>query len=88
MIEFMERMGVDPMDFSWQELSLCAGLGAAQPRLAEIFHDDKDDRLKAQAKEICAVCPVKDICLEEGIRNKEYGVWGGVTLVAGKEQNV
>lgn len=86
MIEFMDRMGIDPEDFSWQELSLCGGLGAAKPELAEIFFSmaDKDERIEAQAKEICSVCPVREICLEEARRNKESGIWGGRTLQAGR----
>lgn len=89
MIDFMERMGIDPEDFSWQELGLCAGLGAADPALAEIFHSkaDASQNFKAQAKAICDVCPVKDICLEEGIRNKEYGIWGGERLTGGKKDD-
>ena len=33
-----------------------------------------------QALEICSMCSVKDLCLEEGMRkdNLEHGVWGGV----------
>lgn len=86
MIEFMERMGINPDNFEWQELSLCGSLGAADPELAEVWHSkaERDERVKAIAKEICDVCPIKKICLEEGVRNKEYGIWGGHTLQAGK----
>jgi WhiB family redox-sensing transcriptional regulator len=32
------------------------------------------------AKRICAVCPVRQVCLETALRNRErYGVWGGLT---------
>jgi WhiB family redox-sensing transcriptional regulator len=32
---------------------------------------------EAQAKEICAACPVQQECLWFGRRHHEYGVWGG-----------
>jgi hypothetical protein len=32
----------------------------------------------AEAKEICAVCPVRKYCLKSALNNKEvWGVWGG-----------
>lgn len=32
-----------------------------------------------KARTICGHCPVKDICLEQGIVNQELGVWGGTS---------
>lgn len=33
-----------------------------------------------QAKAICAICPVKQECLDYALRNEEvYGIWGGKT---------
>jgi len=31
-------------------------------------------------KQICALCPVRDLCLEYALEAKEeYGIWGGLT---------
>jgi len=32
----------------------------------------------AKAKAICAGCPVRSDCLDEGLRRREWGVWGGL----------
>lgn len=32
-----------------------------------------------QAKAVCRRCDVQGYCLEEGMRNNEDGVWGGMT---------
>ncbi|GAB2719148.1 WhiB family transcriptional regulator [Kitasatospora kifunensis] len=39
-------------------------------------HDERD----AQAKTVCARCPVRAACLEYALDARErYGVWGGLT---------
>lgn len=43
--------------------------------------ETKPDRQvrEAEAKSICATCPVRDDCLAEAMRNREkVGVWGGL----------
>ena len=36
----------------------------------------------AAAKALCAVCPVREECLEHALReNERYGVWGGLSEV-------
>lgn len=58
------------VDSSWRLLSACAEHG-------DIFFDWKR---VAEAKTICATCPVKEQCLEFAIKNDERdGVWGGLT---------
>ena len=32
-----------------------------------------------EAKEICAVCPIKSECLDYALTYEEYGIWGGAT---------
>lgn len=36
----------------------------------------------AEARKICRACPIKEGCLEEGMKsdNLEWGVWGGLTV--------
>lgn len=83
MRDFIERMGLDPDDFTWQALGLCVG---ADP---EVWHSraEKDEAFEKVAKDICAVCPVRIFCEEQAIRNKETGIWGGKTFVNGKVQD-
>lgn len=58
---------------SWRDKGLCRG---ADPEI--FFPLDSDDA--AEAKEICARCPVREACSEYAIANHErIGVWGGLT---------
>jgi WhiB family transcriptional regulator, redox-sensing transcriptional regulator len=50
------------------------------------FYDEEyetrvDERAKAKvAKDICAECPVKLLCLEYALESNEtFGIWGGTT---------
>lgn len=63
----------------WQERALCRG---CDPNLW--FPELGDDG--ANAKAICATCPVADECLAGAIeRGERFGIWGGV---ATKERRV
>lgn len=58
---------------NWRDRARCRG---ADP---EIFFP-LDDEDAAEAKEICASCPVREACLEYAITHRErIGVWGGLT---------
>jgi WhiB family redox-sensing transcriptional regulator len=74
------RYPVAARDGDWSKLALCRNL----PK--ELFcgtpwERDPDKKIREyKAKAICNTpCPVKQECLHEAIRNKEYGVWGGTT---------
>jgi WhiB family redox-sensing transcriptional regulator len=42
-------------------------------------------RMHDQAKALCAVCPVRDLCLAGALERREpYGIWGGQIFVAGE----
>lgn len=49
----------------------------------EIFFPDPSPWMLSEiaaAKEVCSICPVRDVCLEYAmVNNVEYGVWGGLT---------
>lgn len=48
--------------------------------LAEVFFDETPDSI-AEAKAICAKCPVVQECSEHAYRNIElHGVWGGESV--------
>ena len=68
----------DPLEASWRELAACTAhdpnlffpVGDTGPALEQI----------AQAKQICAECPIKVECLTYAIEsNQVNGVWGGTT---------
>ncbi|MEB3031767.1 WhiB family transcriptional regulator [[Mycobacterium] nativiensis] len=65
----------------WSERSLCRQIDA------DVFFPERDDadptpraEKVATAKAICALCPVRDECLQAALDNdEEFGVWGGLT---------
>lgn len=59
----------------WRQFARCLGADPA------IFHpNSEDDEAAEPAKAICAVCPVREACLEHAITHREkVGVWGGLS---------
>lgn len=56
----------------WAEQAACAGM---PPHL---FYPPPGPVPKV-AKETCAICPVREECLDYALTNREtYGVWGGL----------
>jgi WhiB family redox-sensing transcriptional regulator len=65
---------------SWRQLGRCRGVDP------EIFYppDEGDEAQGIEAAEtakaICAVCPVREACLEHALGTREkHGIWGGLT---------
>ena len=47
------------------------------PGLLDVFFSEAPGKI-AQAKSICAKCPIRESCLEDALENREpCGVWGG-----------
>ena len=48
-----------------------------------LFYPDPSDEVTAEsARQICAVCPVRDQCLQFALDSGEqYGIWGGRTPI-------
>ena len=64
----------------WQFRAACRGQEAALFFAPAHFErkEEKDAR-EAQAKRICAGCPVQEECLEYALRIREpHGIWGGL----------
>jgi len=58
----------------WRQYARCLG---ADPELFYPSSESEDAALDAKA--ICAVCPVREPCLEHAITYREkQGVWGGL----------
>lgn len=63
-------------DLSWQDRAACIGYSR------ETFFPDgaSDKAWIAEAKAICADCPVIEVCGDYGKRTHSGGVWGGKFL--------
>jgi WhiB family redox-sensing transcriptional regulator len=63
------------MNQPWRTQAACKGLDAP------IFFPDPDvDEDAIPAKEVCAVCGVREACLEYALAYREKdGIWGGAT---------
>ena len=58
---------------SWRKRAACQGIDP------EVFFPAEDEYAD-EAKEICAICPVRQACLEHALAHREReGVWGGAT---------
>jgi WhiB family redox-sensing transcriptional regulator len=60
---------------TWRKQAACRGLEV------EVFYPATEDEADAaEAKAVCAVCPVRQACLEHALAHREReGVWGGTT---------
>jgi len=58
-------------DGKWRRLAVCAGMDPA------LFYPERGEDV-AQAKAICATCPVKAECLAYNLHEK-HGIWGGTS---------
>ena len=62
-------------DVSWRKDAACSGIDS------EIFFpaSEEDAESIAQAKAVCAECPVREACLQYALAtNQAAGVWGGL----------
>ena len=64
----------------WKDDSACLGMEVND------FFDNYEEKLEVRAEvdAICKECPVRRLCLANGISGKEYGVWGGIYLENGE----
>lgn len=70
---------IDPDDKDWVESRACVDPHYINKAGERVPLDFFDGRRKAEAKAICATCPVTQECLEFALKHDEkYGVWGGL----------
>ena len=63
----------DAKALAWRQRAACRGVDP------DIFYPVSDEEAE-DAKAICAICPVRQACLEWALANRERdGVWGGAT---------
>ncbi|MGD0219508.1 MAG: WhiB family transcriptional regulator [Acidimicrobiales bacterium] len=61
------------MKATWRQRSACRGLDP------EVFYPLTEEEAE-EAKAVCALCSVREMCLEHAIVARERdGVWGGLT---------
>lgn len=59
---------------TWRQQASCRGVDP------EIFYPVSEDDEATDAKAVCALCPVRESCLEHALTMREkHGVWGGLT---------
>ena len=64
----------------WQRLAACRGEDSSF-YFAPSYFEKRGEKLarEAVAKRICAVCPVRQLCLDYALDTREgHGVWGGL----------
>ena len=73
-------LGVDLEDLAWQDLAICSSMPTND------FYDnyESNERVARTIDQVCLSCPVMAQCLERGMDNNEWGVWGGIWLTSGK----
>ncbi len=78
--DVFEALGLDPAELEWQDLALCPG----QPVWRFYEGYETNARTAKLTDQMCLSCPVRKQCLQTGIENGLWGVWGGVFLENGK----
>lgn len=85
----LTALGLDEADLEWSDLGLCNGMpiekdenGNSLHPFYEAYESDAEHAKAIDA--MCLSCPVMVQCLEAGMDQGEWGVWGGIYLVSGK----
>lgn len=80
MSNIINDLGLDPKNLKWYQLAACINADI------NMFYDDyeTDKFVSDQVDEMCLHCPVIKQCYNEGVKNKERGVWGGIYMDLGR----
>lgn len=80
MSDLIKELGLEEDRLKWYHLATCKGMDI------NFFYDvyEADSESAKQIDQMCMHCPVINYCYEEGVSNKEKGVWGGVYLNLGR----
>lgn len=80
MQDFLQRLGIDPNSFEWQQLASCKGLDT------NLFFEgyESDEIVAGEIDRMCLKCPVLKECYDYGVKNKLFGVFGGFYLSNGQ----
>jgi WhiB family redox-sensing transcriptional regulator len=65
---------------SWQDMAACAGTDTQLFFAPDGEREQEREIRRARAAAICALCPVRQQCLDYALRNSiRHGIWGGLT---------
>lgn len=80
MSNLIDALGLDKDNLKWYQLAACSGADI------DLFYDnyESDKEVAKQIDEMCLHCPVIKQCYNEGVKNKERGVWGGIYMDLGR----
>lgn len=78
-------------DLQWWHLAVCKGMNDRREsdkgtKHVDYFYEGYEDDpvFAATMDDICMSCPVRALCLRDGVENNEHGLWGGVYLTNGR----
>jgi Transcription factor WhiB len=79
MSDIFNELNSDEDNIKWWHLSACLGMDT------NLFFDkyETDMSMAKAIDQCCLACPVIKMCYDSGIKNNEYGVWGGIYLSSG-----
>ena len=67
--------------YEWQYSAACIGVDESVFFSPDAERGPSRRAREAAAKALCAVCPVRQQCLDHALAVREpYGVWGGLTF--------
>ena len=84
MSNILNDLRIDESNVNWFDLALCLGMDT------NLFFDkyESDISIAKNIDQACLSCPVRKICYDAGVENKDYGVWGGIYLSSGEVDKV
>jgi hypothetical protein len=84
MSNILNDLGIQEDNLKWTDLAICLGMDT------NLFFDkyETDINIAKNIDEACMSCPVIKICYEQGKKNNDYGVWGGIYLNSGSNDKI
>ena len=82
MSNILNDLGIDESNVNWFDLALCLGMDT------NLFFDkyESDISIAKNIDEACLSCPVRKICYDIGVENKDYGLV--IELTGDNKKNV
>jgi WhiB family redox-sensing transcriptional regulator len=83
----MGSLDVRPRRPDWQDQAACRGAGWKPFFTEDIEHAPKDKESALEGVRFCAVCPVRNQCLQYALNHEpDVGIWGGMTGLERQEE--